>query len=295
MKKKHILAGIIMGVSLALFSGCGNNGETVAEQQVTAETEWMDKEEVIEIPDFYSPEMDREMVVRIYLPPNYMESTESYPVIYMPDGQNLFDTSTASYGKEWCIDETLDQMYQDNRTDGVIVVGVDSDEATRNADYNLYLSSFENGGEGNVTKVTEFFACTLKPYIDENYRTLTDRENTAIIGSSYGAIVSICASVSYPEVYGCTGAFSYCDNQNPARMTEYLKSNLTQEAFEGRKIYFFVGANDFARLSSEGAYEIAVENGIENVAYISDENGEHDENTWSKYVEDCLDFFGWLE
>lgn len=300
MKMKRILAG--MGVLLCLTSGCGGNENTtlVDNQTETEEirqdtaSEEVDKENVIEIPDFYSPEMEREMVVRIYLPPNYAETTECYPVIYMPDGQNLFSSSTASYGKEWCMDETLDQMYQENRTGGVIVVGVDSDEYTRTEDYNLYLSSFENGGVGNAAKVAEFFANTLKPYVDENYRTLGDQENTAIIGSSYGAVVSICASIDYPEVYGYTGAFSYCDNQNPARMNEYLKTNLTQEAFAGRKIYFFVGANDFARTSTEGAYEIALENEIENVILVSDENGDHDENTWSKYVVDCLEFFGWL-
>ena len=282
--KKKILKSVCIAMLVCCCSGCGKQSEVITSDET-----------VVEITSVYSPELERDMVVRIYLPPQYEESDASYPVIYMPDGQNLFDTATASYGKEWCMDETMEELYEMDRTEGVIVVGVDSDAATRNCDYNLYLSSYEHGGEGDAAKVADFFANTLKSYIDENYRTLPEREHTAIIGSSYGAIVSICTTVEYPELYGYTGAFSYCDNQNPARMEEYLKNNITKETFADHKLYFLIAENDFARLSSENAYEIAVENGIDNVGCTLAEGGEHDECTWSEYVDDCLEYFGWIQ
>lgn len=273
-------------------------GEKAVQDEIegaSTEAEEKMKGTIVVIPDFYSEELETEMVVRIYLPPEYEQSGKNYPVIYMPDGQNLFSSETATYQKEWCMDENLDSFYQKKQTEGVIVVGVDSNSSTRTKDYNLYMGVYEGNGEGNATKVADFFANTLKPYIDENYRTLPERENTAIIGSSYGAVVAICTSVNYPEIYGYTGAFSYCDNQNPEKMNEYLKANLTKEALEDHKIYFFAGAYDFAHQSTKGAYEIAVENGLEEVEYIFDENGQHDEFTWCKYMDDCLEFFGWLQ
>lgn len=328
MKKRNVAKWVGIGVMLCMCAGCGNQktsadkvleanqteiieqNEKKEEKQTTKQEEVIGQEEteanskkaeekkkgtIVVISDFYSEELGTNMAIRIYLPPEYEKSGKNYPVIYMPDGQNLFSSATATYQKEWCMDENIDQFYRKNRTDGMIVVGVDSDSATRNKDYNLYLGAYEGGGEGNAAKVADFFANTLKPYIDENYRTLPERENTSIIGSSYGAVVAIVTSVNYPEVYGYTGAFSYCDNQNPEKMNEYLKANITKEVFAGRKIYFFTGAYDFAYQSTKGAFEIAVENGVENVEFLFDENGQHDEYTWCKYVDDCLEFFGWLQ
>lgn len=312
MKRKNIAKWVGMGVLLCLCAGCGGQesekagGEVMETEQTGAvaqeqdvevqnDTEEKKKGTIVVIPDFYSEELGTEMVIRIYLPPEYEQSGKNYPVIYMPDGQNLFSSSTATYQKEWCMDENLDGFYQKNRTDGVIVVGVDSYSSTRTRDYNIYLGAYEGGGEGNAAKTADFFVNTLKPYIDENYRTMPEREHTAIIGSSYGAVTAICASVNYPEIYGYIGAFSYCDNQNPEKMNEYLKANLTKEIFAEHKIYFFTGAYDFAYQSTKGAYEIALENGLENVAYLFDENGQHDEYTWCKYVDDCLEFFEWLQ
>lgn len=328
MKKRNVVTLVGIGALLCMYTGCGKqetgienvmNTEQVETQEEsmmteqnqvakqsdkvaqnetdTAFTESKDNKKgtIVVIPDFYSKELKTKMVVRIYLPPEYEQSGKNYPVIYMPDGQNLFSSATATYQKEWFMDENLDEFYQKKRTDGVIVVGVDSNSSTRTKDYNLYLGVFEGNSEGNATKVADFFANTLKPYIDENYRTLPECENTAIIGSSYGAVVAICTSINYPEIYGYTGAFSYCDNQNPERMNAYLKANLTKEILEKHKIYFFTGAYDFACQSTKGAYEIALENGLEEVEYLFDENGQHDEFTWCKYIDDCLEFFGWLQ
>ena len=95
------------------------------------------------IKNFSSPELGNKKTIRIYLPPNYKDSNKSYPVIYMQDGQNLFNKKTAKYNKEWQIDETLDKLYNKKKSDGIIVVGVDSEDSTRTSEYNMF-SSYEH-------------------------------------------------------------------------------------------------------------------------------------------------------
>lgn len=287
MKRKVIQCLGLMCL-LVINSGCGK-------ETVTPKPEKEKEKGTIQVLEgFYSEELGAENTVRIYLPPEYENSEERYPVIYMFDGQNLFDCSTATYQKEWHIDESLDTLYDEKRTKGIIVVGVDSVSSRRNKEYNLYLREYDGGGVGDVLKTCDFYANTLKSYIDNNYRTQTDREHTAIIGASYGAVAAICASTQYPELYGYTGMFSYCDNQNPEKMTEYIKEHMTPEILTDNRIYFYTGKYDFAYTSTKSAYEIAKENSLENIHYELDE-GQHDEYSWGAKFTECLNFFYWIE
>ena len=291
MKNKFLKAiAIISG--LVFLNGCVVNKNITKEEKIEERIE-KEKGEIKVISDFYSPELDTKNTVRIYLPPDYDEGNKRYPVIYMFDGQNLFDPSTATYRKAWLIANRLDDLYYKKRTTGIIVVGVDSLESRRTKEYNLYLKS-PKGDKGKVNELSDFYANTLKEYIDKNYRTLEDREHTAIIGASYGAVASICSSINYPEVYGYIGMFSYYDNQNPEKMRAYLKNNLTENILTDNRVYFYSGEKDFANESTKEAYEIAKENGVKNILYVTDE-GDHDELSWGSMFENCLEFFKWLE
>lgn len=310
MIRKHLSKKLtlILMLSCIIFYGCSTNSvsnnnteqieietntESVAETEVCSSNE-KKQGTIVTIPDFYSPQLDTEHnVLRIYLPPDYEESTESYPVVYMPDGQNLFSSSTATYGKSWLLGNLLDRLTKEGKTDGIIIVGIDS-TSRRNEEYNLYLDSFAGGGEGLANETCDFYAETVKKYIDENYRTLSDKEHTAIIGASYGAVVSFNATVRYPDIFGYTGMFSYCDNQDAARMTTFLKENMIPETLSNHYIYFFTAKYDFARQSTYSAYEIAEENGLTHILLEEDEKGQHDEYSWGPAFENCLDFFGWL-
>ena len=282
------------GILIILFFliGCGFN-KNITKEGTTEKSEEKEKGTIKVISDFYSPELDTKNTVRIYLPPDYEDSDKSYPVIYMFDGQNLFDSSTATYRKAWLLADRLDDLYYKKRTKGIIIVGVDSLESRRTKEYNLYVKSHEDD-KGNAKEVSDFYANTLKQYVDNNYRTMKDREHTAIIGASYGAVASICSSISYPKIYGYTGMFSYCDNQNPEKMRGYIKNNITPDILTDNKVYFYSGEYDFANESTKSAYEIAKENGMENILYVTDE-GDHDEISWGEKFENCLEFFGWLE
>jgi predicted alpha/beta superfamily hydrolase len=150
---------------------------------------------------FEIPQLNRERRVWIYLPADYATSHKKYPIIYMQDGQNLFDEYTAGYG-EWGVDEILDKL---PAKDQCIVVGIDHGGEYRITEYDPYDSKYGNGrGDDYV----EFLVKTLKPYIDSNYRTKKDARHTTIAGSSMGGLISAYAVFKYPDVFGNAGIFS---------------------------------------------------------------------------------------
>lgn len=154
--------------------------------------------------DFYMPQLDRNRRIWLYLPPGYNNSTDHYPVIYMHDGQNLFDAVT-SYVGEWEVDETLNELHEDGY-DVPIVVGIDNGGADRISEYTPWINSQYGGGQGDL--YIEFIVETLKPYIDENYRTLPNREHTAIWGSSLGGLISYYGVLKYQDVFSRAGVYS---------------------------------------------------------------------------------------
>ncbi len=153
---------------------------------------------------FYIPQLNRDRRIWLYLPPNYETSNKEYPVLYMHDGQNLFDANT-SFAGEWEIDETLNQLFEEGDY-GCIVVGIDNGGANRLDEYSPWLNPDYGGGQGD--EYINFIINNLKPYIDQNYRSKTEPEFTGIMGSSMGGLISLYAGTAYPEVFGRIGSFS---------------------------------------------------------------------------------------
>ncbi len=153
---------------------------------------------------FAMPQLGRTRRIWLYLPPDYATSTKTYPVLYMHDGQNLFDNATAFSG-EWSVDETLDRL-QAQGDWGCIVVGIDNGGASRLNEYSPYANPTYGGGQGD--QYVDFLISTLKPYIDQNYRTRPDRLSTGIMGSSMGGLISLYAGLKRPDVFGRVGVFS---------------------------------------------------------------------------------------
>src|SRR5690606_33431334 len=132
------------------------------------------------------------------LPPDYETSTKKYPVLYMQDGQNLFDNKTA-YSGEWQIDETLNKLFSEGDY-GAIVIGIDNGGEKRIDEYTPWNNPKYGGGEGDL--YMQFIAETLKPYVDSHYRTRPEKEYNALIGSSLGALISNYGGVKYRETFG---------------------------------------------------------------------------------------------
>lgn len=142
--------------------------------------------------------------VWLYLPPNYDKSKEKYPVIYMHDAQNLFDDVTSFVG-EWGIDETLNELYI-NTGKNFIIVGVENGGEKRIEEYTPWKHEKYGGGKGDI--YINFLTNELKPLIDKNYRTKSEANQTAIIGSSLGGLISFYGGLKHPEVFGKIGALS---------------------------------------------------------------------------------------
>lgn len=150
------------------------------------------------------PGLDRKRQVRLYLPPGYATSGKRYPVLYMHDAQNLFDNATA-YSGEWKIDETMDALSRSGKLE-LIVVGIDNGQAKRMTELNAWSS--ERFGVAEGEQYMDFIVKVVKPMIDKEYRTLSDRANTAIMGSSMGGLISHYAINQYPHVFSKAGVFS---------------------------------------------------------------------------------------
>jgi predicted alpha/beta superfamily hydrolase len=146
--------------------------------------------------------------VWLYLPLGYAsQPTRRYPVLYLQDGQNVFDEATAFSG-EWGVDETLNQLAAGrDKIASAIVVAVDNGGERRLDEYSPWVNAeYKKGGEGD--KYTDFLARTLKPYVDAHYRTRPDAAHTAIAGSSMGGLIAFYVGLKYPQLFGRVGVFS---------------------------------------------------------------------------------------
>ncbi|WP_016991278.1 alpha/beta hydrolase [Flavobacterium sp. ACAM 123] len=147
-----------------------------------------------------APQLNTTKKIWVYLPKHYDNSTKKYSVLYMHDAQNLFDSKT-SYVGEWNVDEKLDSINAQ-----LIVIGIEHGNEKRIEE----LTPFKNEkyGGGNADAYLEFIVKTLKPQIDQKFRTKTKKKNTLIMGSSLGGLVSFYAILKYPQVFGKAGVFS---------------------------------------------------------------------------------------
>ncbi|UCA60857.1 MULTISPECIES: alpha/beta hydrolase-fold protein [Chryseobacterium] len=152
---------------------------------------------------FYIPQLDRYRKIWAVLPYDYYTSDKTYPVLYLQDAQNLFNEGSG-FGN-WEIDKKLSILAEYGRGD-LIIIAIEHGSEDRIKEYIFDNDHVANGSEGK--KYIRFITDTLKPYVDENYRTKKDRDNTGIGGSSLGALISIYSGFLYPEVYSKLLIFS---------------------------------------------------------------------------------------
>lgn len=153
--------------------------------------------------NFYIPQLDRYRKVWALLPYDYHTTDKQYPVLYLQDAQNLFNEGSG-FGN-WEIDKKLSILAEYGRGD-LIIIAIEHGSEERIKEYIFDNDHVANGSEGK--KYIRFIADTLKPFVDENYRTKKDRDNTGIGGSSLGALISIYSGFLYPEVYSKLLIFS---------------------------------------------------------------------------------------
>ena len=157
--------------------------------------------------------------VVVWLPSGYRPTGPKYAVLYMHDGQNLFDTATAGYGMEWQIDENLDRLIREGKVRPTIVVGIWNtpkrlQEYVPSKAFNGLPAEYRQkvralyGGDPLSDGYLKFIVRELKPLIDRRFNVLTRRDDTAIMGSSMGSLISLYAIDEYPQVFGAAGMMS---------------------------------------------------------------------------------------
>lgn len=273
---------------------CGAGGTAVGNRQLNVQadttielsvSEWQDRFPVKPRPStasanvhvldtaFWIPQLKRTRRVWIYLPPNYQTSGTRYPVLYMQDGQNLFDDAT-SFSGEWGVDETMDTT-----ENPCIVVGIDHGGARRLQEYNPYDHAEFGRGEGKA--YTDFIVQTLKPYIDSHYRTAPGRANTGIAGSSMGGLISLYAVLAYPDVFGTAGVFS------PAL---WIADPSIYDAIRARaaevyaRIYFYAGKEESEQMVPDllRAFETMAGKSSSQLTTVIRDGARHNEAAWRK-------------
>ncbi|MBZ5622069.1 MAG: hypothetical protein LAQ69_25575 [Acidobacteriia bacterium] len=131
----------------------------------------------------------------VYLPPGYREGNRRYPVLYMHDGQNLFDPATAFAGNEWHVDEVAEQLIAAGKIEPLIIVGIYNTGKER-------IKEYTSGMGGKPPLYARMVVEEVKPFIDSHYRTLQGPDQTGLGGSSLGGLVSLAMGLKYPQVFG---------------------------------------------------------------------------------------------
>ena len=227
---------------------------------------------------FFMPELNRKRRIWLYLPKDYHTTNKDYKVLYMHDGQNLFDRFK-SFAGEWRIDESLDSLFSAG-DEGCIVVGIENGGALRINEFTPWVHPQYGGGDGDA--YVRFIVNTLKPYIDANFRTKSDAENTGIMGSSLGGLISYYAGLKYPEIFGRVGVFSpsfwFSTSSKELAKTTQLPSSF--------HMYMIMGVQEGERFINDvrEVSESLLNNTLNNSQlYLQiDDDGQHKEWYWSR-------------
>ena len=255
--------------------------------------------------------------VDVWLPENY-SIDKKFAVLYMHDGQNLFDSLSTWNKQEWMIDEVATDLMRNNITKDFIVVGIHNipqirwlDLFPEKAMQNLSDKQIKEAQSISNTKVDledfkgdeylQFLVSELKPYIDNTYSVYTDKENTYVMGSSMGGLMSMYAISEYPTIFegaACVsthwvGAMPQKNNPFPKAIFSYVAKHIPNA--ESHKIYFDYGNKTLDQFYPQYASTVDsiytnngyTENNFRNIFYS---NTNHSERSWQKRVDVPLTF-----
>jgi predicted alpha/beta superfamily hydrolase len=226
--------------------------------------------------------------VDVWLPPGYeRDVNKRYPVIYMHDGQNLFDPSTSYGGVDWAIDEILTGLIASGGVRPAIVVGIWSTGNRRYAEYMPQKAVPPAAGRRErlaSDRYLKFIVGELKPFIDAHYRTLAGRDDTFVMGSSMGGLISAYAVSEYPAVFGGAGCVSTHWPAEGGAVIDYLAAHLPEPG--AHRLYFDFGT---ATLDAEyEPYQQRMDEILRRRGYVAGEDwitarfegAEHSEKAW---------------
>lgn len=232
----------------------------------------------------------------VYLPPGYhLNPQKKYPVVYMHDGNNLFDPQTAFMGRDWQMAQAAERLIFNDGIEPFIIVGI-SNTADRFEEYTWHPALFQEeiyGGWGLL--YAHFVVKELKPFIDQNYRTLWQREHTTMMGSSLGAIISFYIAREYPRVFSKIGMLSPTIYWAEHRILEDTLSFPTSF-----KVWVDIGTEEGTNIHTEETVESTLSfiwqleaigyRQFKNLGFYIDWGAGHDEYAWRKRMDKIVKF-----
>ncbi|HEM4810129.1 TPA: alpha/beta hydrolase [Streptococcus suis] len=252
------------------------------------------------------PFTERKRRVRVLLPKGYAENTEeTYPVVYFHDGQNVLYSKEAFSGHSWKFIPTIKRNPDIAK---MIVVAIDNDGADRMHEYAAWkfsemgIPGVQFGGKG--TLYAEFVMDVVKPFIDQEYRTKSDKVHTAMIGSSLGGNITQFMGLAYQNQIGCLGVFSSANWLHQDAFDRYIER---QQLDSEQRVYIYVGteeADDTDKTLMAGNIKQAYINSsltyyrqliaggvdLDNIALEVVSGAVHNEEAWALYLPACLRF-----
>jgi predicted alpha/beta superfamily hydrolase len=237
--------------------------------------------------------------ILVYLPPSYELSKRRYPVVFLHDGQNLFDAAT-SYAGEWQVDETMEGLARDGIE--AIMVGIPNAGVARINEYSPFNSADYGAGRGDM--YLDFIVGQVKPLVDGAFRTLPGPAHTGIMGSSMGGLISLYAFFNRPQIFGFAGVMSpslwFAKNAiyDAVRKAPHNAGRLYLDAgtreYGGDSIWSILPFRSRRYYASvRRMYRLLVKKGYRpkrDVLYVEEKNAGHNEAAWARRLAPAIRF-----
>jgi len=239
---------------------------------------------------FRSRFLPDERTILVYLPPGYKpRAARRYPVLYLQDGQNVFDKAT-SIGEEWHVDETAQSLIESGQIEPVIIVGIYNTGEHRIDEYTP--TKVAGKGGGSADRYGRMLVEEIKPLVDRKYKTLPSAASTGLGGSSLGGLLTMHLGMKYPTAFNRLAILSpsvWWDNRAIIRQVEALPAKLPL------RIWLDVGTAEGPEVVADARRlrDALVAKGWvadHDLRYVEAEGAQHNEQSWAGRVGDFLKF-----
>lgn len=250
---------------------------------------------IVQHPQFASRILRNRRDILVYLPRGYRRSIrQSYPVLYLHDGQNVFDAATAFAGVEWGVDETAERLIRQRLVEPLIIVAVPNMGKNRIHEYAPTRGVIEAAAlrkkrsRGRLRTYGRFLVEELKPFIDRNYRTRPGADWTGLGGSSLGGLATLALGLWFPQVFRRLAVLSpsiWWDDRVIFRILDQVKGK------PPLKIWLDTGTNEPGWENARELRDRFVEKGWrldDDLQYVEAQGAEHSERAWGERFEAVL-------
>lgn len=248
------------------------------------------------IEGFESKVLKTKRNISVYLPPSYKADLKAkYPVIYMHDGQNVFDGKTSYIpNQEWRADEAAESLIEAGLIEPLIIVAIDNGGMERGNEYlptKIKLGNNEMGGKADL--YGKMLIDEIMPIVNDRYRTKTGPENTGLIGSSFGGVITCYLGTIYPEVFGRLGICSpsvWVDDKVLLTMVKPPAKKVRKP-----RVWMDIGGKEGAGSikDTRALFDVYVKNGWKpnsDIVCLVEQNAEHNEIAWSRRLPSILTY-----